>query len=386
MTVLSTSCSPCLRVITVFGTRPEAVKMAPVIQRLRATENIDLQVITTGQHREMLDQVLDLFGITPDEDLDVMEHGLGLAELSARMVEGTARVLRRRRPHLVLVQGDTSSVFAGALAAAYERVAVGHVEAGLRSFDRWDPFPEEINRRLVSSVAGLHFAPTHQARANLLAEGVDDKTITITGNTVIDALLKVRDSEAFVRAPLPAGWDGQGRLLLVTLHRREHWGEPMAAMCRALAEVLDRFPDTTLLFPMHRNPVVREAVQSALAGHPRAHLVEPLDYLAMVKAMASAYMVITDSGGLQEEAPALGRPVLVLRETTERPEAVTAGTARLVGTDPATIITHASELLSNPSAYQAMARAINPFGDGHAAERIVAAIQGWAVHLDQRPG
>lgn len=365
-----------LPVMTLFGTRPEAIKLAPVVLALAQAPWVAQTVAVTGQHREMLDQVLALFDLRPDADLALMSPGLPLAEQAARALAAIAGLLRERRPRLLIVQGDTASAFAGALAAFYEQIPVAHVEAGLRTHQRHDPFPEEVNRRLISAVADLHFAPTERARAHLLAEGVPAAAITVTGNTEVDALRLIRGRGAL---PSPAHVSPHERLLLVTLHRREHWGARMAAMCGALRRVLDSFPDTALLFPMHRNPVVRAAITAALGDHPRVRLVEPLDYLDFVGAMAASYLILTDSGGVQESAPALGKPVLVLRETTERPEAIQAGTALLVGTDPQAIEAAATRLLTDGDAYAAMARAVSPFGDGHAAERIVTGIHDWAV-------
>jgi UDP-N-acetylglucosamine 2-epimerase (non-hydrolysing) len=366
-----------IRVMTLFGTRPEAIKMAPVVQALHCAKWVDQVVVVTGQHREMLDQVLDIFEIHPDVDLDLMAHGQSLAELTGRALQTITNAIQRVEPDLMIVQGDTTSAFVGALAAFYEHVPVGHVEAGLRSFDNQDPFPEEVNRHLLSVVANLHFAPTDRARANLLAEGVSAERIFVTGNTVVDALHAVRESRHMQELNQVAGVTSSRRLILVTLHRRESWGEPMAAMCRSLRQAIDLFPDVEVLFPMHRNPVVREQVVRTLGDCQRVHLVEPLDYLHFVQAMVSCHFVVTDSGGIQEEAPALGKPVLVLRETTERPEAIEAGTARLVGTNGTAVFEAVTQLLSDRSAYESMAHAANPFGDGHAAERVLDAIRGW---------
>src|SRR5581483_8951600 len=300
-----------LRVVSLFGTRPEAIKLAPVVRLLNDAGWADQIVVVTGQHREMLDQVIGIFDLHPDVDLDLMAHGQSLSELTERTLQAVTRVLRDCAPDMLLVQGDTTSAFVGALAAFYERVPVAHVEAGLRSFDPYNPFPEEINRRLISVVAQLHFAPTPRARQNLLAEGVPESRIQVTGNTVVDALLAISRSDALARLPaLPLAPDH--RLILVTLHRRESWGPPMAAICRAFRRILDTHPDVELLFPMHRNPVVRQAPIPALADHPRAHLVEPLYYLRFLQALRASYLVVTDSGGIQEEAPALAKPVLVL--------------------------------------------------------------------------
>jgi UDP-N-acetylglucosamine 2-epimerase (non-hydrolysing) len=372
--------------MSLFGTRPEAIKMAPVVRQLVEADWVEQTTVVTGQHREMLDQVLKIFDVQPDIDLDLMAHGQSLSELTVRALDAITAVIRRTLPDLMLVQGDTTSAFVGALAASYEKVPVGHVEAGLRSFDRHNPFPEEINRHLISVLAELHFAPTQRARQNLLAEGVSDHKILVTGNTVVDALQTVVHSPGFLTGRHLCGASGDRRRILVTLHRRESWGEPMTAMCQSLRRVLERFSDVHVLFPIHRNPIVREAVGRALAGHPRVDLVEPLDYLDFIQALASCYFVVTDSGGIQEEAPALAKPVLVLRDTTERPEAVEAGTARLVGTNPDDVLTAITDLLTSDHLYRAMAHAANPFGDGHASERIADGIADWARATGQREG
>ena len=366
-----------MRILLLFGTRPEAIKMAPVVRCLRETAWARPVVAVTGQHREMLDQVLEIFAIHPDIDLDLMRHGQSLSELTARTLVGVTGALRALQPDLLLVQGDTTTAVVGALAAFYERVPIGHIEAGLRSYDMYDPFPEEINRHVLSVLAGQHFAPTEQAQRNLLAEGVSSDSIVVTGNTVVDALLTVSGSRRLQQLPAMPWEHPDRRFVLVTLHRRESWGEPMVAMCRSLRRALDSFPDTDVLFPMHRNPTVRQAVRCALGDHPRAHLIEPLDYISFVRAMSRCHLIVTDSGGVQEEAPVLAKPVLILRETTERPEALEAGTARLVGTQPERVFSALSELLSDRRAYDRMAHAASPFGDGHAAEQIVEAIRCW---------
>jgi UDP-N-acetylglucosamine 2-epimerase (non-hydrolysing) len=357
------------RVAVVVGTRPEAIKLAPVVQALRRQDDLETRLVATAQHREMLDQALAVFGLAPDVDLDLMRPGQGLAELTARLLTGLAETFAAERPDLVLVQGDTTTVLTAAMAAFYERIPVGHVEAGLRSGDRYDPFPEEANRRLAGVLASLHFAPTERARRHLLAEGVPAERVVLTGNTVIDALQHVVGR----LPPLPPP-DGR-RLLLLTAHRRENWGEPIRRVCRAVRDVLDARPDVALVFPVHRNPVVRDVVWAELGGHPRIELREPADYAAMVDLERRCYLALTDSGGLQEELPSLGKPVLVLRETTERPEAVEAGCARLIGTAREAVAAHLLELLDDRRAYAAMAQVANPFGDGRASERIVAAIR-----------
>jgi len=365
---------PAIPVMTIFGTRPEAVKMAPVVLRLREAAEFQPVVAVTGQHREMLDQVTRLFGIVPDHDLDIMLPEQSLVDITTRALRGLYRVLAETRPAMVLVQGDAHTTFIGALAAYYHRIPIGHVEAGLRTADKYQPFPEEMNRRMTTVLADLHFAATPAARGNLLREGVPAPTVVVTGNTVIDALHLVRDRPDI--AP-PAGLpplDGR-RLLLVTTHRRENWGDPLREIYLALLELLERFPDVELIFSVHRNPAVRRVVRDVLHGHPRAHLIEPPDYGPWVRLMQRAYLILTDSGGIQEEATALGRPALVLRQVTERPEGVAAGTLRLVGTDRRRIVEEAARLLTDPAAYEAMAQAHNPYGDGRAAERIVQALR-----------
>jgi len=365
-----------LHLAVIFGTRPEAVKMAPLVLALQACRRRSVcTVIVTAQHREMLDQVLDVFGLTPAYDLDLMRPESALAGLTARVMTDLTPVLEEVKPDLVLVQGDTTTVLTAALAAFYLQIPVGHVEAGLRTDDRYNPFPEEINRRLTGRLATLHFSPTHWARDNLLAEGVAPETIFVAGNTVIDALQTVAEGELPKPADLAADALAGRRLLLVTAHRRENLGEPLADICRALARIVEAEPDTALVYAMHRNPKVRDTVHSILGGRPRVHLIEPPDYLTFVGLMRQATLILTDSGGIQEEAPALGKPVLVLRRTTERPEGVTAGTARLIGTAEEDIVSAALELLRSGERYQAMARAVNPYGDGTASERILAAIQ-----------
>ena len=361
-------------VLTVFGTRPEAVKMAPVVRQLQLEPAIAVKVVLTAQHREMLDQVMRQFQLTGDVDLDIMQPRQTLTSITTRALSGLEGVYAEQQPDLVLAQGDTTTVFAAALAAFYARVPFGHVEAGLRTGDKFSPYPEEMNRRLAGVLADLHFAPTAAARENLLAEQVPAERIFVTGNTVIDALLwaaehgRLSPEFAWVEA-LP------GPLVLVTAHRRENWGEPLRQACLGMAELLARVPDATLLYAVHKNPVVRETVQAVLGAHPRVRLIEPPDYFDFVQLMKRARLILTDSGGIQEEAPSLGVPVLVLRETTERPEAVSAGVARLVGTDGERLATLGAQLLSDPTAHAAMAHAANPYGDGHAAARIVDIIK-----------
>ncbi len=358
------------RVSVVLGTRPEAIKLAPVILALQAAGDFSTRVIQTGQHQHLVKPVMDLFGLTPDQDLALMAPRQSLTHITSMALEGLQEDFLRHPPHLVIVQGDTTTAFAAALAAFYQRIPLAHVEAGLRTDDLWNPYPEEANRRLISQLARIHFAPTPRACHNLKATGALG-TMALTGNTVIDALLAVVRKQP--TCPVPGlVWDGQ-QVILATVHRRENWGEPLQEIGRGLRQVLDHHPGTTLLLPLHPNPTVREPLGQILADHPRAFLVEPLDYKALVAAMAGCTLVLTDSGGLQEEAPTLGKPVLVLRETTERPEAVEAGTARLIGTSASALLREVSRLLTDPGAYNAMTRAVNPFGDGHASQRIVAA-------------
>ncbi len=357
------------RVLIVFGTRPEAVKMAPLVHELSRRPEFEPITCVTAQHREMLDQVLEWFGITPDFDLNLMQPDQTLADLTARAVQGVSEVVEQVSPDAVLVQGDTTTAMSAALAAFYRRVPVGHVEAGLRTYNRYEPFPEEANRRLISALATYHFAPTETARDALLAENVDPASIFVTGNTVIDALQWTVRQPHDLHLDLPLDNPGE-RLILVTAHRRESFGPDFEAICCALARIAQENPDVRLVYPVHLNPHVQEPVYRILSGVERVHLIDPLPYPDFAHLMNRASIVITDSGGLQEEAPALGKPVLVMRRTTERPEAVEAGTARLVGTDTDAIVAAAGELLHDRQAYDAMANAISPFGDGHAAEHI----------------
>ena len=358
------------QVSLVLGTRPEAIKLAPVILAFQAANDFSTRVIQTGQHRHMVQPVMDLFGLAPDQDLALMTPRQSLTHITCTALTGLQEDFSRHRPHLVLVQGDTTTAFAAALAAFYQQIPVAHVEAGLRTGDLWNPYPEEANRRLIGQLAQLHFAPTPRASRNLKATGAPG-TVVLTGNTVIDALLTVARQQP--TCPVPGlEWDAL-QVILVTVHRRENWGRPLQEIGRGLRHVLDAHAKASLLLPLHPNPAVREPLQQMLADHPRAFLVEPLDYKALVGAMAGCTMVLTDSGGLQEEAPTLGKPVLVLRNTTERPEAVDAGTARLIGTSASAVLREVSRLLTDAAAYNAMARAVNPFGDGQASGRIVAA-------------
>lgn len=362
----------CVSVCIVLGTRPEAIKLAPVIQRFKDSRFFDTRVVLTGQHREMVDQVMHLFNLSADRDLAIMLPRQTLTDITCRSLQGLDEVFRVSKPDLVIVQGDTTTAFAAGLAAFYHQIPVAHVEAGLRTDDLFNPYPEEANRRLISQVTQLHFAPTSLAVENLRRSAVTG-SIHQTGNTVIDALLTVAKQQPACDIS-GLNWN-QYRVLLATVHRRENWGEPLQGIAAGFLQILEQFTDTALLLPLHRNPTVREPLQQILGNHPRVFLTEPLDYAQLVGAMQKCYLLLTDSGGLQEEAPALGKPVLVLRETTERPEAIEAGTAKLVGTDAKKIAHFASELLSNQKVYQQMATAVNPFGDGHAAERIVKIVQ-----------
>jgi UDP-N-acetylglucosamine 2-epimerase (non-hydrolysing) len=366
-----------LRILSVFGTRPEAVKMAPVVQELNRTPGVESLVCVTAQHREMLDQVLVLFDIQPDVDLDLMRADQSLAELSVSIFRDLDPVLSDLKPDWVLVQGDTTTVAITSLLAYYHRIRVGHIEAGLRTHNKWQPFPEEINRRVAGVAADLHFAPTEWARQNLLREGVPDSTIVLTGNPVIDALLVVS------KQPQPASVahiirqsgisEGGQRLVLVTAHRRENFGQPLENICAALKELAER-GDVEIIYPVHLNPNVQEPVKRLLGNVPHVTLLPPLDYLPMVHLIKQSVLVLTDSGGIQEEAPTFGIPVLVLREVTERPEGVKAGVLKLVGTDSSLIVSTANRLLDNQGAYAKMAKAVNPFGDGKAAVRIVKSL------------
>ncbi|MEH2348700.1 MAG: UDP-N-acetylglucosamine 2-epimerase (non-hydrolyzing) [Nostoc sp.] len=362
------------RVCIILGTRPEAIKLAPVIQVFQKSSAFESQVILTGQHREMVEQVMQLFNIKADNDLEIMQVQQSLNDITCRSLQGLEALFKEKKPDLVVVQGDTTTAFAAALAAFYQKIPIGHVEAGLRTDDIFNPYPEEANRRLISQITQLHFAPTPWAVENLHRSGVLGE-IHMTGNTVIDALLNVAATQSVCNVP-GLDWDSY-RVLLATVHRRENWGEPLLAIAQGFLQILDKFPDTAMLLPLHRNPTVRVPLQELLGNHPRIFLTEPLDYGELVGAIGRSHLLLTDSGGLQEEAPSLGKPVLVLRDTTERPEAVAAGTAKLVGTTSENIFATAAELLSNSDAYEAMANAINPFGDGHAAERILQIVQNY---------
>lgn len=364
-----------IKILSVFGTRPEAIKMIPLVQELARHDGVESLCAVTAQHRQMLDSVLDIFSLKPDYDLDIMEPRQSLYTITAKALTGMEGVLKEAKPDLVLVHGDTSTTFAGALAAFYAQVPVGHVEAGLRTYDKYSPFPEEMNRSLVSRIAALHFCPTQANVENLRREGIT-QGVYQTGNTVIDALgTTVREDHTFDEPSLNGLDFGGKRIVLVTCHRRENYGQPMENIMSALAQLAGEFPDVELVYPVHLSPVVQEVAHRHLDGLPNVKLTAPLDVADMHNLMARSYLVLTDSGGLQEEAPSLGKPVLVLRRETERPEAVTAGTVRLAGTEREDILAMARELLTDEGAYAAMAHAVNPYGDGHACQRIAAAIE-----------
>ena len=376
-----------IKVMTVFGTRPEAIKMAPIVLELaKHPDKITPVVAVTAQHREMLDQVLGLFNITPDHDLDIMAQGQTLFDITSKAMMGLDKVLEQEKPDIVLVHGDTTTTFAGALAAYYHQTTVGHVEAGLRTHDKYSPFPEEMNRKLTGCIADLNFAPTETSESNLLAENVKPESIFVTGNTVIDALHHtVRDDFQFEDELLQNIDFENKRIILVTTHRRENLGEPMRHVYKALRQLTEEFDDVEVVFPVHKNPKVREVVREELGGLSQVHLIDPLDYEPFANLMHKAHLILTDSGGVQEEAPALGKPVLVLRDTTERPEAVAAGTVKLIGTDRDVVYNEAKTLLTDEKAYHRMAESVNPYGDGKASERIIQAILYHYGMVDNRP-
>lgn len=361
-----------LKVMTIFGTRPEAIKMAPIVKALEMEAKIDHILCVTAQHRQMLDQVLEIFSLEPAYDLDIFSPGQSLSQITSRALTGLESVIEKEMPDVVLVQGDTSTVFAGALAAFYHKVKVGHVEAGLRSHDMYSPYPEEANRKLTGVLTDFHFAPTTVSRQNLLAEGIDEAKIFVTGNTVIDALLSVIEDEFTFSDSLLNEIDYQGRqVILLTSHRSENIGQPMERIFSGIRQIVEEQLNVEVIFPMHLNPKVREIAYRHLSDHSRIHLIEPLDYLTLANLLAKVDLVVTDSGGIQEEAPALGKPVLVVREETERPEGIDAGTAKLIGTNRELLVGELRTLLTQPAAYEAMANAVNPYGEGNAAEQIV---------------
>lgn len=375
-----------MKCMCIIGTRPEAIKMAPLALALQADPRFDFRLCLTGQHRQMLDQVMSLFGLKSDFDLDIMKPGQDLTDVTARILTGMREVYREFKPEIALVHGDTSTTLAASLASFYHDVAVGHVEAGLRTGNMRAPFPEEANRKLTGALASLHFAPTERSRQNLLAEGVAAETIHVTGNTVIDALLdvsaRIKNDQTLQRqfgAQFAFLKDGQ-RVVLVTGHRRENFGDGFQRICRAIAEVARAFPDTAIVYPVHMNPNVMQPVKQILSDISNVHLIEPLEYLPFIYLMQRSHLILTDSGGVQEEAPSLGKPVLVMRDTTERPEAVDAGTVKLVGTDESAIVAGVSTLLTDDAAYRAMSMAHNPYGDGQAVRRIVSILASWKVN------
>ncbi|WP_227394454.1 non-hydrolyzing UDP-N-acetylglucosamine 2-epimerase [Jeotgalibacillus aurantiacus] len=372
-----------IKVMTIFGTRPEAIKMAPLVLELKKqSDKFEPIVTVTAQHRQMLDQVLEIFGITPDYDLNIMKDRQTLSGITTRALEGLEKVMQETKPDIVLVHGDTTTTFVASLAAFYNQIAVGHVEAGLRTWNKYSPYPEEMNRQLTGVMADLHFAPTDQSAQNLLNENKKEETIFVTGNTAIDALSTTVD-ENYTSDIL----DGLGndRLILVTAHRRENLGEPMKNMFRAIKRVVDEQKDVQVVYPVHLNPAVREIAQDILGGDDRIHLIEPLDVIDFHNFASKAHLILTDSGGVQEEAPSLGVPVLVLRDTTERPEGIKAGTLKLAGIEEKQIYSMATELLTDEAAYKAMAQASNPYGDGKASERIADAIRYYFKETDERP-
>lgn len=364
------------KILTVFGTRPEAIKLTPVIGKLGADSQFQVLVAVTAQHRQMLDQVLETFGLVPDYDLNIMVDRQDLFDITLKSLSGLKGVLEKEKPGLLMVQGDTTTTLAAALSAFYMKIPIAHVEAGLRTFDKYHPFPEEMNRQLTSLLSDLCFAPTEVARQNLLAEGIKPENIFVTGNTVIDALLSIARKDYNFSHPVLRSVDFDSRrVVVVTAHRRENWGEPLKNICSAISQIIDLQSDIEIVFSVHRNPSVRETVREILDEKERVHLLELLGYEEFVHLMDRSYLILTDSGGIQEEAPALGKPVLVLRQITERPEAIEAGTARLVGTDARSIVEATHQLLNEPGVYNRMARAANPYGDGKASDRIVAILR-----------
>ena len=365
-----------IKVMSVFGTRPETIKMAPLVKELDSREEFESVVCVTAQHRQMLDQVLSAFAIRPQYDLDIMKQGQTLSDITSRVLYGMEQVIKEVQPQMILVHGDTTTTFAGALAAYYARVAVGHVEAGLRTYDKYSPYPEEMNRQFVGCMADLHFAPTELSRQNLLKEGKRPETIVVTGNTAIDALSTTVREEYSDEL---LDWAKGSRLLVLTAHRRENLGEPMHRMFRAIRRIVDEFPDVKMVYPVHLNPLVQQAADEELGGCDRVRLVSPLEVIEFHNLLSRSYLILTDSGGIQEEAPSLGKPVIVLRDTTERPEGIAAGTLKLAGTEEETIYGMIRELLTDKKEYDRMSHASNPYGDGQASRRIADAILDWAA-------
>lgn len=357
-----------IKVMTIFGTRPETIKMAPLVKELKSRTEIETIVCVTAQHRQMLDQVLSTFDITPDFDLDIMQQGQTLSDITSRILYGLEKVIKQTKPDIVLVHGDTSTTFASALAAYYQQVAIGHVEAGLRTFDKYSPYPEEMNRQMVGVMADIHFAPTELSRENLLAEGKKDDTIIVTGNTAIDALnTTVRDDYTSALTT----WAKGSRLIVLTAHRRENLGEPMRQMFSAIKRIVEKYQDVKIVYPVHLNPIVVNTAKEILGDCDRVKLIEPMEVVDFHNLLNASYLILTDSGGIQEEAPSLGKPVVVMRDTTERPEGILAGTLKLAGTDEDAIYQIIDELLSDTKEYERMSKATNPYGDGLASKRIV---------------
>ncbi|AAO34953.1 UDP-N-acetylglucosamine 2-epimerase [Clostridium tetani E88] len=374
------------KIMTIFGTRPEAIKMAPLVKEIEKREELCSKVCVTAQHREMLDQVLDLFQIKPNYDLDIMAKGQTLTDITMKSLKGLEVVFAKEKPDLVLVHGDTTTTFAGALAAFYQQIKIGHVEAGLRTFNKYFPYPEEMNRKLSGAMADLHFAPTKGSRENLLKEGIADNDIYITGNTVIDAMeFTVEDNYTFKNEVLNKIDYKNKKVIMVTAHRRENWGEGIENICKGLKEIVENNEEVEIVYLVHLNPIVKDVVYKYLGEMDRVHLLNPLDTKETHNLMNKCYMVMTDSGGLQEEAPHLGKPVLVLRDVTERPEAVTAGTVKLLGTNKNLIVSEANKIIRDKEEYNNISRAINPYGDGYASRRIVDSILYYFKYLDKRP-
>ncbi|RCX14327.1 UDP-N-acetylglucosamine 2-epimerase [Anaerobacterium chartisolvens] len=375
-----------LKVMTVFGTRPEAIKMAPLVKELEGNEKIQSVVCVTAQHRQMLDQVLNIFNIRPDYDLNIMKDMQTLAGITTRAIEGLNGIFADEKPDIVLVHGDTTTTFAGSLAAFYNKIPVGHVEAGLRTFDKYSPYPEEMNRKLTGALADMHFAPTGKSRQNLLNENIPKDKIYVTGNTAIDALKAiVTDKRGLSGTGLPQIDYPGARVIVVTAHRRENLGEPLKSICRALRVIADKYADVHIIYPVHLNPAVQNVAREILGGHERIHLIDPPDYQEFAALMNKSCFIMTDSGGVQEEAPSLGKPVLVLRNETERPEGISAGTLKLAGTDEDRIIALAGELLEDASIYGMMSKAVNPYGDGQACKRIAQALLYQFKYSSEKP-
>lgn len=369
-----------MKVMSIFGTRPEAIKMAPLVKELEKRDSIQSIVCVTAQHRQMLDQVLHTFDIQPDYDLDIMKAGQTLSQITSRVLLGLEEVLKEVKPDVILVHGDTSTTYAGALAAFYNQVKIGHVEAGLRTYNKYSPFPEEMNRQMVGVLADYHFAPTEISKENLLKEGKKEESIVVTGNTAIDALATTVRKD-YHHPELE--WAKDSRLIMLTAHRRENLGDPMRHMFQAIRRIIDENPDVKVIYPIHMNPQVRSVAQEIFAGEERIHIIDPLEVFDFHNFLAASHIILTDSGGIQEEAPSLGKPVLVLRDTTERPEGIKAGTLKLAGTQEATIYQMIDELLHDERVYQSMATANNPYGDGHASERIADFLEQLAKENDQ---